>query len=279
MASVPTVALAQWQPQFDAGLLYDDNLPRAQLSSDIVHDFAAFGRASIGRSFAAGDWADFSLTFDGKALHYDRYEGASVLSLGATAGYRRKLGLGLTAPRLGAELSIAAENSPEAVRDGYRYGAAVSLGKRFDERLDVAVGFAYDRREQRNDYPVVPGIPGDPFSVQSRTLFARGSYDLGARSALFVSAAARGGDVVSSTRRNRQIFDESAAIALDPAFGPDYIAYRLTGASTRSLGAGLAYDLSRRASLEALVSADATRARGGLDYDRRVFSLTYTYRP
>jgi hypothetical protein len=165
------------------------------------------------------------------------------------------------------------------VRNVYRYGAAVSLGKRFNERLDGAVGFAYDRREQRNDYPVVPGIPGDPFSLLSRTLFATASVALAPRTTLLASASGRNGDVVSSTRRNLQIFSASSAIALDPAFGPEYIAYRLSGASTRSLGAGLAYDLSRRASLEAFVSAEVTHARDGLDYDRRVLSLTYAYRP
>ena len=156
----------------------------------------------------------------------------------------------------------------------------MSLGKRFDERLEARGGIRLRRpASQRHDFPVVPGIPGDPFSVQSRTLFARGSFALGARSTLLASAAARSGDVVSSTRRNRQIFDESAAIALDPAFGPDYIAYRLSGARTGSISAGIAYDLSRRASLEASVSAYDTRARGGLDYAERVVSVSLSLPP
>ena len=70
----------------------------------------------------------------------------------------------------------------------------------------------------------------------------------------------------------------SAAIAPDPAFGPDDVAYRLTGARTLSLGAGLAYELSKRASLEAFLSTDDTRARGGLDYDVQRISVSYAYR-
>lgn len=272
-------ALGQWRTDFEASLLYDDNLSRAQLASDIVHDFGVAARAAIGRDFDADERGDFSVGFDVKGLRYARYDGASAVSLGASAGYRRKLGLGLTAPRVSTEAWFAVEDSPEAVRDGHRYGASVTLGKRFDRRLDGAVGFAYEARVQQHDLPVVPGIPGDPFSGQSRTLFARGSMALGERGTLLASAAARGGDVVSSTRRNRQIFDESAAIALDPAFGPDYIAYRLTGARTNSISAGIAYELGRHASLEASASVYDTRARGGLDYADRVLSVSYFYRP
>lgn len=275
----PAPALGQWQADFEAAALYDGNVPRAQLASDIVHDFAVTGRAGIGRSFPTDQLGDLGVSFDARALRYVRYEGASVLSLGATAGYRRKLGIGLTAPRTGVEATYAWENSPEAVRDGQRIAATAFLGKRFDERLEASIGFTYDRREQRDAAPVVPGIAGDPFSLQSRTAFARGSFAFGEHATFLASAAVRNGDVVSSTRRNAQIFTQSAAIALDPAFGPDYIAYRLTGARTTSFGVGVGYELSRRASLEALFTADDTSARGGLDYDRRTVSVSWAYRP
>lgn len=275
----PANALAQWQTDFEAGLLYDDNVPRAQLASDIVHDTAVAARAALGRRFPTDEHGDVGVTFDLRALRYARYEGASFLSLGASAGYSRKLGLGLTAPRAGIEASVAWEDSPEAVRDGYRFNATVFVGKRFDERLEASAGFAYDRREQRDATPVVPGIPGDPFSLQARNLFLRGSYAFGEHASVLASVTGRSGDVVSSTRRNFQIFTQSAAIAPDPAFGPDYIAYRLTGARTTSLAAGLGYELGKRSSLEALVTVDQTRARGGLDYDRLVASVTWAYRP
>lgn len=275
----PATALGQWQADVEASLLHDDNVPRAQLPSDIKSDNAVTARAGIGRSFPTDERGDVGVAFDLRALRYARYEGASVLSLGASAAYRRKLGLGLTAPRAGVEASLALEDSPEAVRDGARFGATAYLSKRFDERLEAAVGAAYDRREQRDATSVVPGIPGDPFSLQSRSLFARGSFAFGERMSLVASATARRGDVVSSTRRNSQIFVQSAAIAPDPAFGPDYIAYRLTGARTTSLAAGIGYELSRRSSIEALFTVDSTSARGGLDYDRQVLSLAWAYRP
>ena len=275
----PAAALGQWQTELEGALVYDDNLPRAQNASDIVSDYGAVLRAGIGRTFDAGDHGDFHLSFDGRALRYVNYEGASVASLGGSAGYRRKLGLGLTAPRLAADVTAAVEDSPTAVRDGYRDGALISLGKRFDERLEASLAGAWEQRVQRNAEPVVPGIPGDPFTLQSRSLSARGSYLVANRTALTGSLAGRWGDVVSSTRRNPQIFAQSAAIAPDPAFGADYIAYRLTGASTASFGAGISYDFHRHASIEASVNLDSTRARGGLDYDVHTFALTVVWRP
>jgi hypothetical protein len=279
VAVAPAGALAQWQADFGASLVYDSNLPQAQLASDIVDDFGVAARAGIARSFSVGDHADLSTGIEAKVLRYATYEGASVISLGASAGYRRKLGLGLTAPRVGVDASLAWEDSPEPVRDGYRFLASAFFSKRFDERLEASVTLAYDRREQRDATSVVPGIPGDPFSLQSRSVTLRGSYAFGERATFIASAGARGGDVVSSTRRNPEIFVESAAIAPDPAFGPDYIAYRLTGARTLSLGAGVAYELSRRSSLEAFLTTHDTRARGGLDYDVQRFSVSYAYHP
>ena len=100
-----------------------------------MHDFGVAARGGLVRSFALDDRADLSAGIEAKALRDATYEGASVISLGAIAGYRRKLGLGLTAPRVGAEASFAWENSPTAVRDGRRFNASAFLGKRFDERL------------------------------------------------------------------------------------------------------------------------------------------------
>ena len=275
----PGMALAQWQANVEAALVYDNNLSRAQLPSDIVDDYGAALRAGVARTFDAGEHGDFNLAVDGRVVRYARYEGASVASLGAAAGYRHKLGLGLAAPRLSANLSAAYEDSPEAVRDGYRYGALLSLGKRFDERLEGSLSAAWDKRVQQHVQAVVPGIPGDPFSLESRSLSARGSYLVASRTTLTASVGGRWGDVVSSTRRNPQIFAESSAIAPDPAFGPDYIAYRLSGASTGFFSAGIAYDFHRNASIEASVNLDSTSARGGLDYDVTTFALTLVWRP
>jgi opacity protein-like surface antigen len=280
IAAAPLSAGAQWSPDFEATLLYNDNLSGGQRTSDIVEDYAAVGRASLGRSFALGERSDFVVAVEGKLVRYARFDRASFISLGASGGYRRKLGLGLTAPRLLADVWFAYEDAVERVRDARRYGASLALSKRFDDRFVGSLGAAYDaRRQSARDQAIVPGISGEAFSLQGRTLSARASYAAGERVTLLAGAAVRHGDVEASTRRNFQIFAESSAIANDPAIGPDFVAYRISGARTRSLSLGLSWELDRRSSLDFHFSGDYSRARAGIEYDARLFSVSYMYRP
>jgi hypothetical protein len=273
----PLAGVAQLAVDAELARVYDDNLSRAQRESDVQRDRAWRARAALGRGFAIGE-TDATLRAELLGERYDRFSGLDVAALGIGALLQRKLGLGLTAPRVELQASYHAEEHSERVRDGTRASLSVSLGKRFDERLAVSLRAAYDRREQRQDFGVVPGIPGRPFSLQGRSLAAEGSWALGERALLYGALALRHGDVVSSTRRNFEIFRASADIAPDPAFGPDFIAYRLTGARTRSWSVGLSWALGRHASVDAALARDVTRAGSGLDYDGNLYSLSLVYR-
>jgi hypothetical protein len=277
VALLPPAAAAQWTFDAQGAWVYDDNLSRAQRDSDIARDHALALRGALGRAFVVAD-GDLVLRAEARAARYDHYLGLDHAALGAGASWRRKLGLGLTAPWLAADAALFEEDFSEPVRDGRRSALSLELGKRFGPRFDASLGAAYDRREQRHDLPLVPGISGKPFSLQGRSLFLRGNLAFGESWLVFAAAAARDGDVVSSTRRNPQIFRESAAIAGDPAFGPDYIAYKLTGARTSAYTLGLSWALGARASLDAAVTTERTSARGGLDYDGNVYSLSLVYR-
>jgi hypothetical protein len=272
-------ALAQWTPQFEAGFLHDTNLSRAQQPEDRVSDSALVARAAISRSFAAGEDADFNVGADARITAYDKSRGASFAALGVNVGWRKKLGLGLQAPWIALDASIAYENAREDIRDGTRGVVSFSTGRRFGQALQASAGSSYDKRVQREDYAEeAPGYGGKPFSLQGHSLFARADYAVGDRLSVIASAAQRYGDVVSSTRRNFAIFNAANAIADDPAFGDDFIAYRLSGARTRSLTGGLSWELARRATLDATLTKDDTRVGGGLDYGAVIFAVTFVYR-
>ena len=83
---------------------------------------------------------------------------------------------------------------------------------------------------------------------------------------------------MSSTRRNFAIFVESDAIANDPAFGPDFIAYRLTGARSEWYSLGLSWALGRQASINASVLTDRVKPHGNLQYRGDVYSVALVYR-
>jgi hypothetical protein len=277
LAALPAAAVAQWRFDAEAARVYDDNLSRAQRDSDIIRDHALALRGALGRRFVVAD-GDLVLRGEARAARYDNYLGLDHAALGVGAAWRRKLGLGLTAPWLAADATLLAEDYDEPVRDGSRAALSLELGRRFGPRFDASLAAAYDRREQREDLATVPGISGRPFSLQGRSLSVQARFAFDERLLAFGAVAGRRGDVVSSTRRNLQIFRESAAIADDPAFGPDFIAYKLTGARTSSYTVGLSWALGAKASLDAAVTGDSTRARGGLDYDGNVYSLSLVYR-
>lgn len=277
VAAVPSTAAGQWTIGAEVARTYEDNLPNAQLQSDVTRDHALALRGSLGRFALLAD-GDLLLRGEARAARYDNYTGLDRFALGLGAGWRRKIGVGLTAPWVAADAALFAQDYGTAVRDGPLAILSLEIGKRFDPRFDASLGVAYDRREQNDDLPVVPGISGRPFSLQGRSIALRGNLALDASWVVFGAVSARRGDVVSSTRRNFQIFQQSAAIAADPAFGPDYFAYSLTGASSTSGTIGVSWALGTSASLNASLTGDRTRARGGLDYDGNVYSLSFVYR-
>jgi hypothetical protein len=275
--ALPATSAAQWRLDADLARAYDDNLSRAQRESDVVRDHALALRGALGRGFVVAG-GDLVLRAEARAARYDEYLGLDHAALGAGAAWRRKLGLGLTAPWLAADAAYFGEDYSEPLRDGSRAALALELGKRFTTAFEASLSLAYDRRWQSDDLGTVPGISGKPFSLRGRSLSLRGSFAFGEKLLAFGAVAARHGDVVSSSRRNQQIFREAAAIAPDPAFGPDYIAYKLTGASTDSYTLGLSWALGTRASLDAALTSERTSARGGLDYDANVYSVSLVYR-
>jgi len=276
---VSASASAQWSSQLEAGYSYDDNFSRAQKSEDQIRASALFARGLLTRDIALGADTDAHVGVEGRLTRYSPSDGASFAGIGVLAGARRKLGLGRTAPWVTLDALAGYENAREHIRDAARYNASATLGKRFTPELELSGGFAYDRRVQREGAEEeVPGFGTKPFSVQGRSWFARASYTLGERAALIGAAAIRRGDVVSSTRQNFGIYTGSNAIADDPALGPDFYAYRLSGARTTTLTGGISWALATRSALEATVTRDDTAVGGGLDYRAVIVALTYVYR-
>ena len=272
----PFAAAAQWTVDAEGAFVHDDNVSNAQREADILEDRSLTARAALGRVFALGLW-DAALRAEVRGARHDRFSGLDRLGLGVGAGIRRKLGIGLTAPWIGLDAALREERYDDDLRDGTRASLSASLGKRIEERLAVSVTAAYDRRSQRDDAPVT-ALSGRPFSLQGRSLGLRATYSLTERAELIAGLVRRNGDVVSSTRRNAQIFAQSAAIANDPALGPDFIAYRLTGARSDALSLGVSWALGRRTSIDGLFTRTQTRARGGLDYDGDVYGIALVFR-
>jgi hypothetical protein len=274
---VAPAAANEWQLDLDAGAFYDSNLTRAQQSADVRADAAAtlYAATSQFHALTGNDGLTLALEASGEA--YDRFHGLNLIGGGVRLDYRHKFALGLTAPWLRLAASAAYDGYQQNLRTGARWNVRAELGQRFTEQFDAAIGGSYDRRYAQNDEPVVPGISGKVFDLRGESLYVRAGY--AATDALLLTARfdVRRGDVVSSTRRNLEIFEASTAIAADPTFGSDFFAYRLRG-TTGTLAAAGSWALDQRSSLNLTASGERTRAYDDLDYRSYRIDLSYAYR-
>jgi hypothetical protein len=270
-------AFAEWFYDVDAGGLYDDNLTRAQQAADVRGDGAATLAASAGWYYAPSGTDGITLSLEANSEAYARFHGLNLISVGGSAGYRHKFGLGHDVPWASITVSAAHDTFRGDIRDGDRLEARLEAGKRLSESFDVSVGVATDRRFATNDRPVVPGISGKPFDLRGHSVFARAAYDVTERLQVGAHVSARRGDVVSTTRQNLDIFLASDAIAADPTFGSDFYAYRLRGTTTAA-NATLSWALSDRSSLNLSYAVARTAAYDDLNYLSRLGTILLAFR-
>lgn len=260
----------------EAGLFSDNNVSRAPPGADVLGDSGLNADATLGATYALGEHDTLSLSGNLRAAQFQRFHALDVVALGGTLSYQTKFGLGAYAPRVSVNGFLAAESYGNSVRNGRRSRLSLELGRRLSAQWNVSGGFAADRFDASEVTPALARISRDAFSIQGRSLFARAEYAWSERWLGYVGMSTRRGDVVSSTRRDPEIFEYSSAVVGDPAFGPDYVAYKLAGRTGgASLGASLA--LSRQASLNIGLTREITRSEGGLEYGSTQGNALFIY--
>ncbi|MGH8596918.1 MAG: hypothetical protein ACREXT_09700 [Gammaproteobacteria bacterium] len=231
-ALITAGANAEWILDGTTGVEFDDNLPRAQLDSDIESDVALDAALSAGQFVQLTDRIGFTLVADLRGAHYAEFDGLDYASAGLTTSLRGKLGLGADAPWVQATAGFAAYDHRFEPRDGLRYRAGLAAGRSIGTRLNLTARYAFERRrsDEVTDIPFLVnffGIHGDAFDGDNHSLSISGTYTVTQRLALVVGYTRRMGDVTATTRINEEIFEYSDAIAPDPVFGQDKFAYRI----------------------------------------------------
>jgi hypothetical protein len=266
LAGIFSEAGAEGLYNAEGAVFHDSNLSRALSAADIVGDTALTLAMSGGYGGVLGERDAVTVTADLRAAQFSHFHGMSSTALGGIASWRRKFGLGAFAPWTRLAASIAGERYGEDIRNGERSSVTLSVGKRVSEHLEFSGGGSFERYRANKVIGLVPGISGDAFSLEGRSLFARADYTVSDRWAGFARATARWGDATSSTRIDPVIFEYSNAITRDPAFGSDYIAYRLSGTTTWDFLAGASFALGDYSSLNLAVTRALTYASGGIEY-------------
>jgi len=271
--SAAPAAGASWTLDAGADAIYEDNVGLAQLNRDIKADTALRTFASAGPVMLLGDSYVLSLTADVAGKLYERFTRLDNVAPGLSAELKRKFGLGAEAPWARLFGSVARlQYDDDLIRDGWIYRLGVGVGKRFGERWDLRLDYAYDRRLVDHEMPAVRGIPGDVYDLSGHNVALRADFLLNETISLFGSYAIRVGDVASTTQRNLQIFQAASAIAADPAFGRRFFAYRID-ATTHTLGLGLSVALGRRSSFNVAYEHEIGDARGNITYHDNIFRV------
>ena len=270
---------ARAETLFDAAadVAYDSNVTRAELRDDIRSDTFATGRAAWSWRESVGMQGSVEAGAGVRGAQYFRFPRLSFAALDATASYRHKLGVGLTAPWIAVDAAWSREDYREDSRDSDRIELRLAAGRRWSESLDTSAGYAFDRRYARHDDPVVPFLSGAVWDVKGNTGFVRMGYAPDERWLLDAGYAIRRGDVVSTTHRNLAVFLASSAIAASDAFGPGFFDYRLRG-TTQTGTTGASYALDARSSLNLGYAFALTRAAQDLQYRSHLATATWRYR-
>jgi hypothetical protein len=275
MRAVP--AHAEWMFDAAANWAHDSNLTRASAAADVRADNAAAADFALRWFSAPGEYDSVTLGIEGGGQVYRRYHGLDNARIGASAAYRHKNGVGLTAPWVVVEVVSIYQAYDEDVRTGPRLRVRAELGKRFDERLDARVGAFYEQRWGPDGQPAVPGISGKVFDLRGAGVDLGAAYAITETLAVNATVSTRRGDVVSTTSAGAPIFNASTAIAEDETFGDELYAYRLRG-TTDTLALSLSWAIGRRASLSFGYTGERTKVAQGLDYRSNLATVSFLYR-
>lgn len=278
LCAASVAADAEWLLDADAGVIFDSNLTGAASGPDTRSDWAMAIGASAGQFFAPSGSDGLTLAVNVRGEFYDRYQGLNLASIGASARYRHKFGLGFDAPSASLVVNALYGDYRDDVRSGVRFDVRAELAKRFTESIDVLAGVAYDRRYGPHGEAVVPGISGEVFSLAGRSAYFKVDYTIDDPWLLSVDGSVRRGDVESTSQIGLPVFLASDAIAKDPAFNdPNLFAYRLRG-TTWTLGATSSFAFNDRASLNLRYAYAFTDSPQNLKYRSNVVGLVYVHR-
>jgi hypothetical protein len=261
-----------------ASLSHDDNVGDARDSSDLVSDFSTSGTLSVFDLIPAGHSVSFVAGSDLSGQLYDRLSGLRNASIDGLLSLKKKWGLGAFAAWSRAQVSAARSDYEDGYRDVTIYRASLEMGKRLDERWNLAVGYTFERRVAASGTSQIYGVSSDAFSQAGRNFTANAQYALSDRVSLSLGSLLRHGDVVSTelTADHYYPFTDLKAAAPDPTFGPTAYAYRLDG-TTYGIKLGATYSLTDHTLIGGAFQRLDTHARGGNNYTNSVPQLTWNY--
>jgi hypothetical protein len=234
-------AQSNWIFDARAGVLYDSNVSRSNLSRDVLDDAAWKSLIAAGQSFQLTDDLRLGVFGELESHVWATYDGLNSVSPGFAPHLRYRFGLGKNAPWVRVETKLAYFGSSEARRTGWEIPSAIRAGLSVSERLSLEGAYRYrhfDARDVR-------------FDQDSHGVSLRGRFEVTSSTQVALGYTYRSGDVNSHAVPPRP---DIVAIARE--FGPvdtfdtPYVAYRFS-ATTHSAAVGINHALNSVAAVQA----------------------------
>jgi hypothetical protein len=277
LIAMPYAARSDWTVGADASVRHDNNVGNAESRSDIAPDSIIGARLSIFQLFPLGESYSVTVGSDLGGESFHRLTGLSNASVDGILALKKKWGIGALAPWARAGVSVGRLSYDDSYRNAWDYRATLASGRRIDERWNLWAEYAFERRAASAQEEEVPGLSGDAYSQDSHNIAINMEYSLSERAFLALGLLGRHGDVVSTASPGPKVFYAAHALAEDPAFGPAFYAYRLTG-TTYGFRVGLNYAPTAHSLLGCGFERFDTHADGGNRYTKSVPEITWDYR-
>jgi len=258
---------------------YDDNLGWAIADEDKVEDFTT--RLDLGVNWKPVETQTSEVSVGG-TVYYAWVADTSDLShygIKLLADYR-----GQTSPDFTAfwwdidGWFKTLKYKDSEIRDGWWTKVTGTIGKRFTPVFGLSAGVAGEIR--RSTESEVPGdfFEGNKvFDLDNWSAFLRAAFSLGADTEIFAAYTFRTGDVTSTgSGANWSGTSTPVPVALDPAFGPGQIVWRID-ADQNIIDLGISHTFSNRFSMEFAVGYLDAEGQENLNYDNTYAILSGTF--
>ena len=216
---------------------YSDNVPNAIEAADRKSDVAAVVGLAATLYHPISENTSFGAGLVAQTQSYVRFSGLSSVAVGTRAQFRHKFGLGPHTPWASIVMRAMHRDYRYDYRDGWQYDATVSSGVRVAQRWELGGSVQYDRYEADDLQPaVLAGVSSAAYDVAGWTFGAHVALLLTESDTVSIAVARRHGSVTAVTRPDFEILEYSSAVARDPVFGSNPIAYRIiTDSDTASI--------------------------------------------
>jgi hypothetical protein len=273
-----TAGGAEWGFDANIGIDHSDNVPNAIEAADRKSDSAATMSLSGVLHQQLGGNTGLGLSLIAESASYFQYSGLDDIGVGARAQLRHKFGLGADAPWAAFALRALHRDYHYDYRDGWQTDAGLTAGRRIGERWEVSGSVQYDRYEADNLQPaVLPGMSSAAYDVAGWSFAVQAAFLLTEVDTLSISGSRRHGTVTAVTPRDHEILEYSSAVARDPVFSGNPIAYRLI-ADTDTLSINWSHAIGRHSSVNFAYAYRRSQGDEELDaYTANMINFSVSY--